>query len=123
MARGDHIYVHRLGYTHHGINCGDGTVIHYTDEVGQKSNAESFFVGSEVLNSASRSSLLLVLPVQSFALRLRVELRATLTFADFRDTLREDYSSPQSISVARHFPGLPQGLPSYLVHQTHVMEA
>ena len=31
MARGDHLYVHRLGglYSHHGIDCGDGTVIHY----------------------------------------------------------------------------------------------
>lgn len=39
MARGDHIYVHRLGYTHHGIDAGNGTVIHYTGEVGQKTNA------------------------------------------------------------------------------------
>lgn len=30
IERGDHIYVHYLGYTHHGIDCGDGTVIHYT---------------------------------------------------------------------------------------------
>jgi len=32
MARGDHIYVERVGglYAHHGIDCGDGTVIHYT---------------------------------------------------------------------------------------------
>ena len=32
MARGDHIYVDRFGgvYSHHGIDCGDGTVIHYT---------------------------------------------------------------------------------------------
>lgn len=31
MARGDHLYVDRLGglYNHHGIDCGDGTVIHY----------------------------------------------------------------------------------------------
>jgi len=36
MARGDHLYVHRLGglYSHHGIDCGDGTVIHLT-AVGQ----------------------------------------------------------------------------------------
>ncbi|MEH6616887.1 MAG: lecithin retinol acyltransferase family protein [Porticoccus sp.] len=32
MARGDHIYVRRFGgmYAHHGIDAGDGTVIHYT---------------------------------------------------------------------------------------------
>lgn len=39
MARGDHIYVRRVGYRHHGIDCGDGTVIHYSGEVGQKENA------------------------------------------------------------------------------------
>ena len=36
MARGDHICVDRLGgiYNHHGIDCGDGTVIHYwPDEI------------------------------------------------------------------------------------------
>lgn len=32
MARGDHLYVHRLGgvYTHHGIDCGGDEVIHLT---------------------------------------------------------------------------------------------
>jgi hypothetical protein len=32
MARGDHVYVNRIGalYNHHGIDCGDGTVVHYT---------------------------------------------------------------------------------------------
>jgi hypothetical protein len=39
MARGDHIFVKRLGYSHHGIDTGDGTVIHYTGEVGQKAGA------------------------------------------------------------------------------------
>lgn len=39
MARGEHIFVHRLGYTHHAIDVGDGTVVHYTGEVGQKKNA------------------------------------------------------------------------------------
>jgi hypothetical protein len=39
MARADHIFVQRLGYTHHGIDVGNGTVIHYTGEVGQKTHA------------------------------------------------------------------------------------
>jgi hypothetical protein len=30
VAKGDHIYVKRRGYTHEGIDCGDATVIHYT---------------------------------------------------------------------------------------------
>ena len=29
MARGDHIYVHCMGYSHHGIDLGDGKVIHF----------------------------------------------------------------------------------------------
>jgi len=33
MARGDHVRVRRLGYWHHGIDCGDGTVIHYSGEL------------------------------------------------------------------------------------------
>jgi hypothetical protein len=34
MAKGDHIYVNRFGgaYSHHGIDCGDGTVVHYTSD-------------------------------------------------------------------------------------------
>lgn len=33
MARGDHIRARRQGYWHHGIDCGDGTVIHYSGEL------------------------------------------------------------------------------------------
>ncbi len=29
MARGDHIFVHCLGYSHHGIDLGNGRVIHF----------------------------------------------------------------------------------------------
>ena len=40
MARGDHVWVIRpLKYTHHGTDCGDGTVIHFTGEPGRKSDA------------------------------------------------------------------------------------
>lgn len=45
MAKGDHIWVSRplgyapVGYTHHGIDCGDGTVIHFTGEPGRKTDA------------------------------------------------------------------------------------
>ncbi|MGA9102697.1 lecithin retinol acyltransferase family protein [Aeromicrobium sp.] len=35
MARGDHVYVRRgRHYTHHGIDCGDGSVIHYVGSRG-----------------------------------------------------------------------------------------
>ena len=39
------------------------------------------------------------------------EADATMTSADFCSGLREAYSSPQSISVARHFPGYGADLP------------
>jgi hypothetical protein len=40
MAWGDHIKVYRLLYYHHGIEIGDGTVVHFTGEPGRKSDAE-----------------------------------------------------------------------------------
>jgi len=39
MAKGDHVYVWRLGYSHHGIDCGDGTVIHFNGEPFKKTAA------------------------------------------------------------------------------------
>jgi hypothetical protein len=35
MAQGDHIYVDYGFYSHHGIDCGDGTVIHLSKEKGR----------------------------------------------------------------------------------------
>lgn len=54
MARGDHIYVHRgRRYTHHGIDCGDGSVIHFVRPLGSvrrvaRTPLDVFAVGSEV---------------------------------------------------------------------------
>ncbi len=36
MARGDHIIAKRRGYTHHGVDCGDGSVIHFAGYPGQR---------------------------------------------------------------------------------------
>lgn len=36
MARGDHLYVLCFGYSHHGIDCGDGHVIHFNSGPFQK---------------------------------------------------------------------------------------
>jgi hypothetical protein len=38
MARGDHIFVivRPLGYSHHGIDCGEGRVIHFDSNVSRK---------------------------------------------------------------------------------------
>lgn len=56
MARADHIYVSRGVYTHHGVDAGDGTVIHFTGEPGaakinaaiERTPLEDFLKGGEV---------------------------------------------------------------------------
>ncbi len=49
MAKGDHLYVDRgLGsFTHHGIDCGDGTVIHYKDGDSIVRSTQEFFSGGQ----------------------------------------------------------------------------
>lgn len=55
MTRGDHVYVRRRPhYSHHGVDCGDGTVIHYVGERGEvryidRTSWETFAAGDEVL--------------------------------------------------------------------------
>lgn len=52
MAKGDHIYVDCGAYTHHGIDCGDGTAIHYIGErlkgVISRTSIDSFTSGKKV---------------------------------------------------------------------------
>lgn len=55
MSRGDHIYVSRGLYTHHGIDAGDGTVIHFSGEPRNKRDAairrssmEEFLAGGKL---------------------------------------------------------------------------
>jgi len=42
MARGDHLKVRRMGglYTHHGIDMGDGTVVHFAGEPLRRAKAK-----------------------------------------------------------------------------------
>ncbi len=53
MAKGDHIYVNCGAYTHHGIDCGDATVIHYTKSSGRgtiaRTSRSAFASGQVVL--------------------------------------------------------------------------
>ena len=63
MARGDHLRVWRKGYWHHGIDCGDGTVIHYTGELFDRANAairrttiEQFAKGGKVRRVRAESA-------------------------------------------------------------------
>jgi hypothetical protein len=53
MARGDHLYVRRgFRYSHHGIDCGDGSVIHHIRERRKlrvaRTSIEEFAAGSRV---------------------------------------------------------------------------
>jgi hypothetical protein len=75
MAKGDHIYVNRLGYTHHGIDCGDGTVIHFTGEPLKKYNS-----------SVART------PLAEFASESRVKIRRYKT----RDTPQTAFDRAES---------------------------
>jgi hypothetical protein len=55
MARGEHIYVRRgRHYTHHGIDCGDGSAIHYVGPRGSvryvtRTSLEEFAAGAPIL--------------------------------------------------------------------------
>lgn len=66
MSRGDHLYVGRRRrfrrYSHHGIDCGDGTVIHFAGGPGtvrqvERTSIGSFADGSEVLVRSYRHRL------------------------------------------------------------------
>lgn len=63
MSRGDHIYVRRRArYSHHGIDCGDGTVIHYVGGRGtlrrvERTSVESFASGGEIRVRSYRTRL------------------------------------------------------------------
>lgn len=55
MARGDHVLVRRYGgiYSHHGIDCGGGVVIHYTGDSPlqsqvRKTSLKAFMNGGEL---------------------------------------------------------------------------
>lgn len=58
MAKGDHIYVGCGAYTHHGIDCGDGTAIHYIGErlrgIISRTSMASFTSGKKVFVRQSR---------------------------------------------------------------------
>ncbi|TBW32294.1 hypothetical protein E0E54_19610 [Azotobacter chroococcum] len=58
MSKGDHIYTERAGYTHHGIDCGDGSVIEYGGDMKnmpygkyiiRRTTLESFADGQKIL--------------------------------------------------------------------------
>jgi Lecithin retinol acyltransferase len=54
MAKGDHIYVDCRAYTHHGIDCGDGRVIHYS----KSSGCAVLSITSDLAFSSGRSIMI-----------------------------------------------------------------
>lgn len=48
MARGEHIVVDRGGWEHHGVDLGDGTVVHFADAVVRRTSRWRFAGGNEV---------------------------------------------------------------------------
>lgn len=55
LKRGDHIYVHRLGYTHHGIYTGDDVVVHYRSSGVTYTTLEDFADGMPILVDQTQS--------------------------------------------------------------------
>jgi hypothetical protein len=51
MATGDHVFVRRGGYTHHGVEVDDGMVIHFTGTPGSKRGAAIRLEPTEVFRS------------------------------------------------------------------------
>jgi hypothetical protein len=49
---GDHLYVQRMGYTHHGLYYGDGKIIHYLLEAVKIDSLETFADGSKILKKS-----------------------------------------------------------------------
>ena len=63
MGRGDHVYVRRgRRYSHHGVDCGDGTVIHYVGPRGtvrrvERTSMAVFAAGARVRVHAHKERL------------------------------------------------------------------
>jgi hypothetical protein len=79
MSRGDHVYVRRRRhYSHHGIDCGDGTIIHFAGDRGsgrrvERTSWEAFADGSEVRVRRHRNRLPAEVTVRNAESRLGSE--------------------------------------------------
>jgi hypothetical protein len=49
VAKADHIYVHFVKFVHHGIDCGDGTAIHYDGNKIVQTLIATFYNGNQCL--------------------------------------------------------------------------
>lgn len=93
MARGDHIFVRRLRglFTHHGIDCGDGSVIHYTGETWstprsvQRTALEVFERGTAIEIRDYREFFERLKQPEQLPRRLQIQLRRELSRLSGRD--------------------------------------
>lgn len=56
LAKADHLFVQRAGYTHHGLFIGDGKVIHYLLEKLKIDSLETFADGSKIQKKSDDES-------------------------------------------------------------------
>ncbi len=108
MAAGDHIYVKRFGgvYAHHGIDCGDGSVIHYTGESWyaprrvQRTPLELFARDGEVLVRDYSAFFEQLRNPENLPRRLQAELRRALASLLGRSTQRQAFAPDAVIARA-----------------------
>ncbi|MCB1282138.1 MAG: lecithin retinol acyltransferase family protein [Salinibacterium sp.] len=108
MAKGDHLYVQRANglYAHHGIDCGDGTAIHYSGEHWYSSRSvrhttiEAFARGDEVLVRDYAEFFARLRDTKSLPRRLHVQLAEILRGIDLPVLIlagmRDGVISPES---------------------------
>lgn len=56
LERGDHLFVQRFGYTHHGLYIGNGKVIHYLLECVREDTLEIFSDGAKIHKKSESES-------------------------------------------------------------------
>ena len=61
MARGDHVFIYRSGYSHHGIDIGEGKVVHFESDPWRKmadtiANSESARINVTSLEDFARGA-------------------------------------------------------------------
>ena len=98
MAKGDHLYVQRKGglYAHHGIDCGDGTVIHYSGESWysprsvRHTSIDAFARGDEIQVRDYASFFARLRDTKSMPRRLHIQLAELLDSKHSRKSFTPD---------------------------------
>ena len=118
MAKGDHIYVQRRGglYAHHGIDCGDGTVVHYSGEQWysprsvRQTSIEAFARGDEILVRDYADFFARLRDTKSMPRRLYIQL------GDLMDSKRSRKSFAPAAVVSRALSRLGESRFDIMLH-------